>query len=65
MTLVLLWLALFGVWPLAHPEHNTFSDPMTWLDLALHFGAAWLLIDRAIEDRARKRAGVVPPEEGP
>lgn len=30
------WLALFGIWPLAHPEHTTFGDPVTWLDLVLH-----------------------------
>lgn len=30
------WVTLFGIWPLAHPEHNTFGNPVTWIDLVLH-----------------------------
>lgn len=30
------WLALFGIWPLAHPAHTTFGSPTTWIDLVLH-----------------------------
>ena len=30
------WIGVFGVWPLAHPEHTTWSDPLTWADWMLH-----------------------------
>lgn len=38
-----LWLFLFGVWPLSHPQHDTFTNPLTLLDLGLHLaGAVWV-----------------------
>jgi hypothetical protein len=40
------WLALFGVWPLAHPEHDTYTYLMTWVDLALHVVGIIIVIPR-------------------
>lgn len=57
MLTALLWcLMLFGVWPLADPGHNLGDGPLVWIDLALHFAAGWLLLDREIERRAIERA---------
>jgi hypothetical protein len=42
---VALYLALFGVWPLADPGHHP-DSLMAVADLALHIGAAWVLIAR-------------------
>ena len=38
MIYVLLWPALFGVWPFAHPDHD-FTTLMGALDLILHYSA--------------------------
>lgn len=56
MTALLWWLLLFGVWPLADPGHNLGDGLLVWIDLALHFGAGWVLLDREIERRAEARA---------
>jgi hypothetical protein len=56
LTALLWWLMLFGVWPLADPGHSLGDGPLVWLDLALHFGAGWMLLDREIERRAEARA---------
>jgi hypothetical protein len=53
------WLALFGIWPLAHPDHNTFGALATWADLLLHlvglsvvlpFAVGWFRRREALED---------------
>jgi len=54
-TLVLLWVALFGVFPFADPGHDDLGNPVVWLDLALHFAAAGIVLNREIERRVRKR----------
>lgn len=41
---VAMWLFFFGVWPLAHPQHDTWLDVMTWLDWMLHLGGLTALI---------------------
>lgn len=30
------WFYLFGIWPLSHPSHTTFGNPVTWIDWTLH-----------------------------
>lgn len=55
MTALLWWLLLFGVWPLADPGHSDLGSPLVWFDLALHFGAGWMLLDREIERRVQMR----------
>lgn len=49
ITFVGWYLTIFGVWPLAHPEHTTYGSIMTWLDILLHcIGAAiiYMAFDR-------------------
>lgn len=46
----LLWVAVFGVWPLARPPHS-FTDPLGLTDLALHVIACGLLVRRAWRGR--------------
>jgi hypothetical protein len=40
-----LWVLLFGIYPLAHPDHHD-GSLMAWLDIALHIGAATVLMSR-------------------
>lgn len=41
-----IYAALMGIAPLAWPEHDTWADPLTWLDWALHLaGAVYLITD--------------------
>lgn len=58
MTLLLWWLLLFGVWPLADPGHSDLSSALVWLDLGLHGTAAVLLLNREIERRVEERCRV-------
>lgn len=53
MTVVAWWLTLFGVWPLAHPEHHTLSDLLTLTDLALHVIGVAVLASHAWRHRDR------------
>ena len=65
MTLLLWWLALFGVWPLADPGHNDLTSSLVLLDLALHFGAGGVLLNREINRRASERAARTYESEQP
>lgn len=56
MTALLWWLMIFGVWPLADPGHSDFGSMLVWFDLALHWTAAGILLNREIDRRARIRA---------
>lgn len=47
MLVLLWWVFLFGVWPLAHPAHDG-KTLMSILDIALHFGAGFILAERAM-----------------
>jgi len=38
----LLWVCMFGVWPLAHPEHSL-DSMLGAFDMALHL-AAWIVL---------------------
>ena len=40
---IAVWLALFGIWPIAHPAHSI-DDPMAGIDLLLHLAGAGYLI---------------------
>ena len=42
---VALYVFMFGVWPLADPHHNA-DSLMSLVDLALHIGAAIVLLAR-------------------
>lgn len=44
MAVLAWWLFLFGIWPLSHPSHTTFTDPVTWIDLLLHLVGASFVI---------------------
>ena len=54
MTLLLWWLMLFGVWPLADPGHNDFTSSLVLFDLALHFVAGGVLLNREIDRRVHR-----------
>lgn len=54
-TVLLWWLLLFGVWPLADPGHSDLGSMLVWFDLALHWTAGAVLLDRAIDRRAARR----------
>jgi hypothetical protein len=43
---LLVWLALFGVWPIADPGHDWPWSLVTSLDLTLHFVAMYALYRR-------------------
>jgi hypothetical protein len=43
--IVLLWLAAFGVWPIADPGHEG-STLLSNLDIAIHIGATFALCRR-------------------
>lgn len=60
MTVLLWWLMLFGVWPFADPGHTNLWSMLVWLDLALHFTAGYVLLDRGLE---RRQAKVRPATE--
>lgn len=47
------WLFLFGIWPLSHPKHTTWGNPVTWLDLTLHAVGLWSLVADAIDQHRR------------
>jgi polyferredoxin len=50
--LSLLWFAIFGLWPFAHPPHD-FSTPLSVLDIALHWAALFTLFILVIENHPR------------
>lgn len=59
MSWLLLWPALFGVWPLAHPEHD--ASVLGATDIAVHVAASVELAWRRWEaHRARQRAASRP-----
>lgn len=41
----LWWVVLFGIWPIAHPEHN-FDTLAGAGDVVAHFAAIWALCAR-------------------
>lgn len=43
--LVLVWCTLFGIWPLAHPEHTIWSLGGA-IDITIHAAAWWALVSR-------------------
>ena len=43
MTYLAVWVALFGLWPLADPGHHPGDGPIVWADLALHAAAIFWL----------------------
>ena len=56
MTLLLWWLTLCGVWPLADPGHNDLTSSLVLLDLVLHGVGGGVLLNREINRRAINRA---------
>jgi hypothetical protein len=42
---VLVWVWMFGVWPIAEPDHN-FGTAWGVLDIVLHFAALVALVAR-------------------
>jgi hypothetical protein len=56
VTLLLWWIAAFGVWPLADPGHDDLSSPLVWFDLTLHITAGAFLLNREINRRADRMA---------
>jgi hypothetical protein len=38
---IAVWFFLFGVWPVANPEHTLGSDPWIVADVMLHGWGAW------------------------
>lgn len=42
---ILVWLALFGVWPLSHPDHDITSI-MSAFDIMLHLVGVFGLVYR-------------------
>lgn len=49
-----LWVALFGLWPIADPGHTITDGPAVWLDLVLHAVAVGYL---AVTFRVVRRRG--------
>jgi len=42
---IILWLAMYGVWPIAHPNHEMTSI-LSILDIAIHIAAITALVLR-------------------
>lgn len=55
MTLLLWWLLLFGIWPLADPGHSDMGSLLVWIDIAVHVAAGRALLNREIERRVEAR----------
>lgn len=52
MTWIGVWLAMFGIWPLAHPDHDG-TTLMSGVDLVLHFVGLVIFL-RAVREWARR-----------